>query len=176
MPKAKDLSGRRFGYLVAISPISVKGRGLKWLCKCDCGKEHCVDSYHLTHGNIKSCGCLQRKMASKKNVRHGLVGTTIYNEWASMKQRCNNPNSFAYKYYGARGIKVCDEWNKSFESYYDYVSKLPKYGTPTYTLDRINNDGNYEPGNVRWASKSEQCFNRRGWKQQRRITDAESNT
>lgn len=163
MPKAKDLSGQRFGYLVAVSPISVKGRGIKWLCKCDCGKEHYVYAFSLVSGNTKSCGCMTKAMLSTKCARHGMADTPIYCEWRAMRTRCNNPNSISYKYYGARGIKVCDEWDKSFEAFYEYVSKLPDYGTPTYTLDRINNDGNYEPGNVRWASKRTQALNSRRW-------------
>jgi len=93
-----------------------------------------------------------------------MTHTKIYHEWQAMRGRCNNPNNSRYEYYGARGIKVCEEWNKSFEAFYEYVSKLPDYGTPTYSIDRINNDGNYEPGNVRWASKRTQALNRRGWK------------
>ena len=156
-----DLTGQRFGYLVAISPKCEKGRRVMWLCKCDCGKEHYVDAYALSHGATKSCGCMVKAMISAKNTKHGMANTAIYHDWYLMKGRCNNPNNSRYKYYGARGIKVCEEWDKSFEAFYEYVSKLPDYGTPTYTLDRINNDGNYEPGNVRWASKKTQALNRR---------------
>ena len=84
--------------------------------------------------------------------------------WQAMKQRCNNPKSKDYKNYGGRGITVCEEWSNSFESFYSYVSVLPHYGEEGFSLDRINNDGNYEPGNVRWATRKEQNCNRRSLK------------
>ena len=78
-----------------------------------------------------------------------------------MKQRCHNPHNKRYNCYGGRGISICKEWEKSFKAYFEYVSKLPHYGEPGYSIDRINNDGNYEPGNVRWATAYEQVHNRR---------------
>ena len=83
---------------------------------------------------------------------HGMSRSSIYRRWNGMKQRCNNPKATAYKNYGGRGITICDEWQNSFQAFYDYVSKLPHYGEPGYSLDRIDNDGNYEPGNVRWTT------------------------
>ena len=100
-------------------------------------------------------------MASLRKATHGFKGTNIYNTWCNMKQRCNNKNYFQYEYYGGRGITVCDEWQNSFEAFYEHVSQLPHYGEEGYSLDRINNDGNYEPGNVRWATRKEQMNNRR---------------
>lgn len=92
--------------------------------------------------------------------RHGHSGERIYIIWKDMKQRCNYTKHIHYKSYGGKGIKVCDEWNKDFLSFYDCVSKLPHYNEKGYTLDRINSNGNYEPNNVRWASAKEQARNR----------------
>jgi hypothetical protein len=84
----------------------------------------------------------------------------IYGVWRGMKQRCGNPNAAGYKWYGGRGIQVCEEWHDSFEAFYGYVCRLPHYGEPGMTIDRINVDGNYEPGNVRWATWEEQAANK----------------
>lgn len=92
---------------------------------------------------------------------HGLRHTLIYEKWKGMKQRCGNPKNSAYKNYGARGISVCDAWINSFVKFYEHVSKLEHFGEPGYTLDRINNDGNYEPGNIKWSTRKEQNLNQR---------------
>ena len=90
-----------------------------------------------------------------------MTKSNIYYVWSQMKNRCNNPKYKKYCDYGGRGIKVCDEWENSFQAFYEYVSQLPHYGEEGYSIDRINNDGNYEPGNVRWATKLEQRHNQR---------------
>lgn len=87
--------------------------------------------------------------------------TKLYHVWDSIKYRCNNPHYPRWKDYGGRGIKICDEWASNFQAFFDYVSALPHFGEPGYSIDRINNDGNYEPGNVRWATRTEQNRNRR---------------
>ena len=158
--KRKDLSGQRFGYLVAISSKYENGK-TKWLCKCDCGKEHYVDASKLTSGHTKSCGCMHGALITAGKTRHGMSHTKIHDEWMNMRSRCRNPHNTSFKYYGERGLTVCKEWDESFEVFYEYVSKLPDFGTPTYSLDRIDNDKGYEPGNVRWASKRTQAINRR---------------
>lgn len=93
--------------------------------------------------------------------KYGVRQNKYYYAWSMMKQRCENPKNIGYKNYGGRGIKLCDEWRNSFQDYFDYVSALPHFGEPGRTLDRINNDGNYEPGNVRWATRTEQSRNQR---------------
>ena len=95
------------------------------------------------------------------NYKHGGKGTRLYRIWLNMKNRCYNPRTPRFHDYGGRGITVCDEWKDNFQAFYDYVSQLSHYGEEGYTLDRINNEGNYEPGNVRWATKKEQASNRR---------------
>lgn len=95
---------------------------------------------------------------------HGMSGTKIYCRWFDIKRRCNDERCAGYEDYGGRGIKVCDEWKNDFSAFYDYVSKLPHFGEEGRSIDRINNDGNYEPGNVRWATTTEQLRNRRPYK------------
>lgn len=164
----KQLKNCRFGSLVAISPTKERNRGnVIWICKCDCGNEFKTTSVSLTSGRTISCGCVRRKKASENaksgnNRRtHGMRGTKIYYVWCQMKQRCFNPKHKYYENWGGRGITVCDEWKNDFQAFYDYVSQLPHFREEDYSLDRINNDGNYEPGNVRWATHYEQVHNRR---------------
>lgn len=164
----KKIAGHRFGRLVALEPTENRNRGnIVWKCQCDCGNIFFTTCCSLTSNRTLSCGCLRREKASKNakngnNRRtHNQSKSLIYDVWGSMKRRCFSINSKAYKNYGGRGITVCEEWKNNFQSFYDYVSKLPHYGEKGYSLDRINNDGNYEPGNVRWATRSEQNLNRR---------------
>lgn len=165
-----DLSGQKFGRLTVIEKAgSTKHGAIKWLCKCDCGNESIVIGDELRKGKTTSCGCYAKEIAREtakkhiagKNKTHGKAGTLIYKEWSEMKRRCNSPKDDNFKNYGGRGIKVCDRWQNSFEAFYEDVSKLPHFGEKGYSLDRINNDGNYEPNNVRWATAKQQANNRR---------------
>lgn len=154
----KDLSGQRFGRLTVIKRVeNDKPYGSKWLCKCDCGNEITVLSNNLQRGNTRSCGCLREELRTK----HDKWGTKVYKTWDNMRSRCLNPNATGYKNWGGRGIKICEEWVHSFDNFYNYVSKLPHFGEQGRSFDRINNNGNYEPGNVRWATRKEQTMNRR---------------
>lgn len=160
--KLNDLTGEKFGRLTVI------GRGenhvfpsgqkqTQWLCKCDCGNSVTVIARNLLSGNTMSCGCLKREMRTK----HDKWGTKIYKCWDNMKSRCLNPHATGYENWGGRGISIYEPWIHSFDSFYDYVSKLPGFGKDGLQLDRINNDGNYEPGNLRWATRREQTLNSR---------------
>ena len=160
----KDLTGQRFGKLIVVAEgEKKKGRmDSYWICVCDCGNTtNPIAGYNLRKGITKSCGCYRKAVNSSRDTNHGMSGTHIYKVWESMKSRCFNSKTPQYKYYGARGITMCPEWKNSFMEFYDFVSRLPHFDEPGYTIDRINNDGNYEPGNVRWATMKEQQNNKR---------------
>lgn len=160
--KAKDITGQRFGRLVALGPIGYSSDNrLMWLCQCDCGEKSHAHGGHLRSGHTHSCGCLHREVSSDSNKKHGMKHTPIYDIWCGIIQRCTSPNHKAYANYGGRGISICDEWRHDFQAFYDYVSQLDRYGSPEYTLDRADNNGNYEPGNLRWSTDNEQARNKR---------------
>jgi hypothetical protein len=150
------MTGQKFGRLTVLRREGSQGKGATWLCLCDCGTEHVVRRSDLTSGNTKSCGCLRREQASKASLSHGQSGTPTYASWEAMKRRCLNPNSPDYHRYGGRGITVCDRW-LSFENFLADMGERAE-GT---SLGRIGDEGNYEPGNVRWMTPEEQAANRR---------------
>jgi hypothetical protein len=155
-----DLTGQRFGrWSVIERAANDTGWRPTWLCRCDCGTERVVDSHNLKKGGSQSCGCIATEKTSKRSRTHGMSHTTVHIRWMSMIQRCTNPLEAAYPNYGGRGITVCDEWSNEFQAFYDHVSTLPHFGEKGRSLDRIDNDGNYEPGNVRWATRPEQQRN-----------------
>jgi len=127
------------------------------LFRCHCGKEFITVIACIKNNQTKSCGCIR----VNRFKTHGMYHTKIYKVWGTMIQRCLNFKNKAYDDYGGRGIIVYKPWVKNFMVFYDYVSKLPHYGEQGYSLDRIENDGNYEPGNLRWATRVQQANNRR---------------
>lgn len=154
--KAIDLTGMRFDRLLAIRRIE-NFPGYKqaaWLFLCDCGKEVKALGYNVYHGRQKSCGCFNRENPSR--VKHGMAGSPEHRCWVAMRARCNNPGDKAFKHYGGRGIKVCERWN-DFQNFLDDMGPRPE-GT---SIDRKNNDGDYEPGNCWWSNDSNQVRNRR---------------
>lgn len=163
--KPIDMIGARAGRLTVIAEADSKIHGnstvKRWLCKCDCGGSTIATTHDLRRGHTKSCGCYQRERTGDSARAHGMRHTKVYHTWLDIKNRCHNHRNKSYKNYGGRGIAVCDEWRNSFIPFYQYVSALPHFGENGYSIDRINNDGNYEPGNVRWATIRTQSLNKK---------------
>lgn len=155
----KDITGQRFGRLVALEPLPTENRHTRWRCRCDCGRETVVGSaYRLTSGNTKSCGCLHRDSARERHLIHGGKGTRLYNIWKNARQRCRNAKTPDFAQYGARGVSFSPLWD-DFGAFRDWA--MANGYREDLTLDRIDPNGNYEPNNCRWATWKEQRHNQR---------------
>jgi hypothetical protein len=151
----RNLIGQRFGKLFVVELLGKHGATWRWRCVCDCGAQKLATTVNLLQGSPNSCGCqFTRKihgMASRVTGEHPL-----YKAWLKMRERCTNPKQHAFHRYGGRGIKVCDRWMYDFATFAADMGPKP---TPQHSLDRIDGDGDYEPGNCRWATATEQCRN-----------------
>lgn len=160
MGKFIDLTGERFGRLVVLEFSHKDNNTYYWKCKCDCGNIKLIDRHCLRSGNTKSCGCLisERMKTAKYFKTHGMSKTKIYFVWSKIKKRCYDPNDNKYKNYGGRGISMCNEWKNDFICFYDWaINNGYKEGL---SIDRKDNNGNYEPLNCRFVTNYTQCRNK----------------
>ena len=170
MKKVNLISGDKYGMLEVVMPIESHRQPngqtkSMYQCKCECGNIVNVQMYHLKSGHSKSCGCTKKevsRLAGQKHFTHGHwkgnKSTPEYNTWCAMRNRCYNKNHKDYKYWGAKGVIVCDRWVDSFSNFIEDMGLKP---TAKHSLDRINPFGNYELSNCRWATSSEQANNKR---------------
>ena len=163
MGRPIDLTGERFYrlYVIRQAPNRVYKNGETkrcWLCQCDCGNTIVVTTQELRNGDTRSCGCLKTELTKIRLTTHGKNRTHLHNVWKAMRKRCSNVNNKDYCRYGGRGIKVCDEWQNDFLSFERWA--INNGYIEGLTIDRVNNDGNYEPNNCRWVTHKDQCNNR----------------
>lgn len=168
LDKYRELIGKKFGKLTIVDVKtkqlyypngSKNGLDVEYVCQCECGNTTLVKRYRLLEGKTMSCGCLRKELSKKRKTKHGLCYTRLNRIYNEMKNRCLCKTSDKYKYYGGRGISICEDWKNDFRSFYDWA--LENGYSDKLTIDRINNDGNYEPSNCRWATRCQQSQNTR---------------
>ena len=161
--RRKDLTGRKFGRLTVLKRAENRGKHTYWVCQCQCGNICETRTRNLIQGTVESCGCLRNEKARERtilrNLSHGMSKTRLCKIWYGMKDRCYRETSSRYKYYGAKGVQVCEEWQQNFLNFYNWSIKNGY--SYNLTIDRIDPYGNYEPSNCRWITIQEQQRNKR---------------
>lgn len=163
MSRFIDRAGQRYARLVALSVHDRQNGHIRWSCQCDCGKTHIAKGIHLSNGLIQSCGCYNSEQRTERNITHGLsrrdgAVPVEYTTWQRMKARCYQKQNPKYASYGGRGITVCEEWRENYPAFLAYIGLRP---SSEHSIDRIDNNQGYEPGNVRWALPDVQVLNKR---------------
>lgn len=160
LAKLLDIRGQTFTRLTVIDRApDYKNGSARWLCRCECGNEVVAIGQKLRNGRTKSCGCFNVDLAKMRFTTHGESRTRLFRIWGGMLNRCSNPNNVGWENYGARGIRVCQPWRDSYETFRDWA--VSNGYAANLSIDRINNSGDYDPSNCRWASAEEQSRNKR---------------
>jgi len=164
MGVAIDLTGRRYGMLTVLR-LTRRFGDRRWICVCDCGGRSILTAGSLNSGNTRSCGCRKYAVLGESTTKHGLHGTQLYVVWKAIRQRCNNPRNKQYPDYGGRGIRFHPRWD-DFAAFNAYINRyLGPRPSSKHSIDRVNNNGGYVPGNLRWATPTQQNNNSRHAKQ-----------
>lgn len=161
MAKKIDMTSQRCGRLLVIkeNPERSTDKRIQWDCICDCGKTVTVRSNHLISGNTQSCGCYKNDMTSKRHKTHGKCRSKVYTAWCNIKVRCYKPDNIGYQNYGGKGIKLHDSFLDDFETFYAEIGDPPS-DSRVWSVDRIDHEKDYEPGNIRWANYNQQAQNK----------------
>lgn len=160
MKRIEYETGQKIGNCIYLHDVAPSSRR-KALFDCECGTKFEAEISNVSRGITASCGCIQKRRSSENLTKHGLCGTKAHVAWCGIKHRCYFVDDISFKNYGARGIRLYGPWITDFKLFYNYVKDLPHYDEKGYSIDRIKNDGNYEPGNLRWSNRSTQNSNRR---------------